>query len=423
MPSRFPARLATLCLVVVGGLAAAADWARFRGPNGAGISDDKNIPVQWTEKELAWKVTLPGIGNSSPIISKDRIFVHAASAKGDERSLICLDAATGKTVWTKTIPAKKAHTHNLNSLASSTPAADGERVYVSFWDGDKVELHAYDFAGKFLWKHDLGGFGSQHGAGASPVVYDDKVLILHDQDKDKAQNPARASLLVCLDAVKGKVVWEKVRPAVRACYSSPFVIEKAGKKELVLVTTPGVVAYDLTSGNELWKFDWKFDNAPLRTVGSAIHANDMLFAASGDGRGDRHFIALKLAEKGAVATADLAWENKKFKATPYVPCVLAHNEHLYAVNDEGFVSCMLAKTGKEVWKERLGRGVSASPILIDGRMYIVDTAGKVHVIEASPIYKKLAENDSGESVTATPAVADGRLIIRGRTSLICIARK
>src|SRR5262249_17982886 len=109
---------------------------------------------------------------------------------------------------------------------------------------------------------------------------------------------------------------------------------------------------------------------------------------------------------------------------PYVPCVLAHNEHLYCANDKGFISCLVAKTGKEVWRERLGgRGVLASPILIDGKIYAIDVAGKVPVLEASPTYRKLAENDAGESVSASPAVADGRLFIRGRSSLICIGKK
>jgi len=259
------------------------------------------------------------------------------------------------------------------------------------------------------------------------VVYDGKVLLLHDQDaqdmRTKKKNPSsRPSVLVCLDAAKGTVLWEKERPAVRACYSSPFVLEKGGKKELILTTTPGVVAYDLATGAELWHYDWSGNK--LRTVASSVASGEMLFVAGGDGSGLRHFVALRLGEKGNASTAEKVWDNKRNKNMPYVPCVLAHNDHLYTVNDEGYVSCLEARTGKEVWKERLGSGqVSASPVLIDGKIYAPDLVGKVHVVEASPTYKKLAENDLGESVSATPAVADGRLIIRGRNHLFCVSRK
>src|SRR5581483_7115761 len=123
----------------------------------------------------------------------------------------------------------------------------------------------------------------------------------------------RASVLVCLDAARGTLLWEKVRPAVRACYSSPFIVERGGKKELILVTTPGIIACDLTDGHDIWKFDWKFDNMPLRTVGSAIQAQDMIIAASGDGSGERNFMAVKIGDKGNVSTTNLVWENKKNK--------------------------------------------------------------------------------------------------------------
>src|SRR5262245_44346637 len=137
MLPRIAARLTILASLILALPVSAGDWPRFRGPNGTGISDDKNIPVQWTEKDITWKVPIPGLGNGSPIVSKDRVFVHTAAADGSTRSLICLEAATGKTLWTKTIPANKAPINHLNSLASSTPAADGERVFVAFWSGDK----------------------------------------------------------------------------------------------------------------------------------------------------------------------------------------------------------------------------------------------------------------------------------------------
>src|SRR5436190_3070580 len=145
MRLRISARPALLSWVVLAGVSLAADWPRFRGPNGAGVSADKNVPVQWTAQDVAWKTPMPGVGNSSPIVSKGRVFVHASANDGSSRSLLCLDAGTGKVLWTKLVEASRAHTHVLNSLASSTPAADGEHVFVAFWDGKEVVLHAYDF--------------------------------------------------------------------------------------------------------------------------------------------------------------------------------------------------------------------------------------------------------------------------------------
>jgi outer membrane protein assembly factor BamB len=402
----------------------AGDWPRFRGPNGTGISQDKDVPVKWSADNQFWKVEIPGVGNSSPIVSKDRIFVHTSSRDGSERNLLCLDAISGKKLWTKTIAARTAHTHDRNSLASSTPAADGVRVYCAFWDGSDVTLRAFDFSGKELWKYAMGSFLSQHGPGNSPVVHDGKVYFLNDQDLEMAENRDRASVLVCLEATTGKKLWEKTREAYRACYSAPFILEKpGGKTELLVTTTTGITAYDPAEGTVIWNFKWKFDRAPLRTVASSVLSQDMIVASSGDGRGDRHFIVVKLGEKGNISKANVMWELKRNRWMPYVPCALALGEHVYTVNDDGFAACHVAKTGKEVWRERLGSPVTASPVMIDGKIYVIGDKGKVFVQDAAPTFKLLATNDVGEPVSASPAVADGKLYVRGKNHLICIGKK
>ncbi len=416
-------RLAVACLLFGGLSARASDWPRFQGPNGSGISTDKGLPVKWTDRDQVFKIALPGVGNSSPIVCKGRIFIHASAEDGKERSLLCLDAGTGKTLWTRTIKAQKAHINGLNSLASATPAADGERVFNAFWDGREVILYAYDFEGKELWKHSFGGFASQHGAGASPVVYDGKVYFLHDQDKAAAADKAKASLIACLDAKTGAVVWQKTRPAERACYSCPMMLEEGGKKELIVVTTPQITSYNPANGDINWRYDWKFDTKPLRTVGSPALAKGLLIAPSGDGNGDRHLIAVRAGGQGNVTATNLAWEVKKFKWTAYVPCILASGEYLFTVNDFGYVSCVTAKDGKEVWRERLAGNVYASPVLVEGKMIVIDSVGKVYFVEAGPEFKLLAQNDLKEGAFASPAVADGKLYIRTRSGLVCIGKK
>jgi len=409
---------AVVCLsgVLASGDAAASDWPRFRGPNGTGASTDRDVPVTWTDTEnVLWKVPLPGSGNSSPIVSRGKLFLQASAANGRQRMLVCLDAASGKVLWTQKVPAKRGHINDRNSLASSTCAADGERVYCVFWDGKDTALYTYTFDGKqLLWKHPLGEFTSQHGPGGSPMVHDGKVVYVNDQDG--------SSEVLCLDARTGRKVWKKPRQAFRACYSTPFVVpSQEGHTELIVATTAGITSFDLKDGSENWNFVWKFDAMALRTVSSPILTQGLVLATSGDGKGDRHMIAIKASGKGDVSKTNLVWENKR--DFPYVPGLLAHGEHIYSVNDRGIAACHVAKTGRLIWRERLRSPVTASPVLIDGKVYAVGEDGKAYVFEAATKFNLLGESSVGESVSASPAVADGRLYIRGGTHLFCIAKK
>src|SRR5262245_29296584 len=154
------------------GTAGAGAWDRFRGPNGTGVAAHQDVPVRWTAQEgVLWKVRVPGVGHSSPVVWGDRLFLQSASADGKERWLLCLDAGTGTTLWTSALPGSTARLHHKTSLASSTPAVDGARVYAVFWDGKDISLNAYDFQGQLSWKTDLGGFKSEFGAALSPVVH------------------------------------------------------------------------------------------------------------------------------------------------------------------------------------------------------------------------------------------------------------
>src|SRR5262245_16914575 len=239
--------------LLVVGFASAADWPRFRGPNGTGISDDTNIPVEFgPEKNLVWKVEIPGKGHSSPIVSKGKVFVQTSSDDQQERMLLCIDAVRGNTIWSKKMPGHQAKTHVKNTPASNTPAADGERIYAVFWDGDKQFLTAWDYDGKLLWNRPLGPFKSQHGSGMSPVVVGDKVIVNNDQD-------GKADLLA-FNAKTGEPVWAKARDPERACYSTPFLRARVDSgPELVIATTGGVTAYEPSSGEEVWHHVWKFD--------------------------------------------------------------------------------------------------------------------------------------------------------------------
>jgi outer membrane protein assembly factor BamB len=397
------------------GLASAGDWPRFRGPNGTGIATDKDVPVKWTASNVLWKTPLPGSGHSSPIIQSGRIFLQSASADGQTRLLLSLDAATGEILWKTPSPGERAKKHERNSLASSTPATDGVRVYAAFWDGKHIHLGAYDFKnGKPLWENDLGSFTSQHGFGHSPMSIDDKVILVNDQDG--------SADLLAFDARTGAKAWQTERKAYRACYSTPLVRNNPeGGKELIVASTAGIAGYNPADGKANWWYNWSFSGMALRTVASPILAGDLVIATSGDGSGDRHTIAVKLGGTGDVTADHLAWENRQKYPFPYVPCLLTRGDYLYSVHDKGFASCHEARTGEEVWNERLSTvDFTASPILVDGKVYAIAMDGEVHVFEAAPKFKLLAKNTLGEAVSSTPAVANNRLYIRGQKHLYCI---
>ncbi|MCE9529739.1 MAG: PQQ-binding-like beta-propeller repeat protein [Planctomycetes bacterium] len=395
--------------------ATAADWTRFRGPNGTGVADDKNIPVKWTKENYLFKTEIPGKGHSSPIISKGKVFLQSSSKDLAERYLICVDANTGKIEWSKTVPGGPAKTHAKNSAASCTPAADGERVYAIHWDGSELLLTAYDYKGELIWKQPLGTFKSQHGPGMSPILVGGTVVVTMDQDGK--------SELLTFDAKTGKPGWSKIRDHERASYSTPFLLEKTDAgPDLIVASTGGITAYDPKDGKQIWNYNLKFDKMRLRMVGSAILHQGSIFAVSGDGAGDRLMVAIKPGGQGDIAQ-NLVWDKKK--RTPYVPTPLAKDGLVFWVTDnENLAVCVDAKTGNELWDERLGGGgVSASPILIDGNILTINEQGTAFIFPAAKSFELLAKNELKEQVYASPAVANGKLYIRGFQHLYCIGNK
>jgi outer membrane protein assembly factor BamB len=418
-------RLPVLILALCVPLLTAADWTRFRGPQGFGTAADKNVPVSFGPSDVLWKTPLPGHAHSSPIVSKGKVFLQTASDDANKRALVCIDAASGNVEWTREVKGAFAKTHPKNSLASCTPAADGERVYTVFWDGKRISLSAWDYAGKQLWNRDLGTYVSQHGPGLSPIVVGDKVILNVDQDG--------LAEVQAYDAKSGQPAWKKSRTAYRACYTTPFVLERDGRTEVIVSSTAGVTAYDPKDGAVTWNWTWVWKGTakakagpggPLRQVGGPIYHDGMIFAISGDGGGDRHMVAIKAGTSGDVTETALLWERKK--ETAYVPMPLARGDYVFWVSDkENKAVCVEAKTGKEVWNERLGGSaeVTASPVLIDDKIYSVADDGKVYVFAAEPKFDLLATNDLKEAVSASPAVADGKLYIRGANHLFCIGKK
>lgn len=399
----------------LGSVGEAADWNRFRGPNGTGSVEDAGVPVQFGEQDnLLWKVPLAS-GNSSPIVSQGRIFLQTANEDGSERRLRCLSLADGKELWARAITAKSAHTHAKSSLASCTGAADDRRVVMPFWDGTEISVHAFSLDGEPQWSHRLGSFTSQHGAGHSPILVDGKVILSNDQDG--------TAEIVALDAETGAVIWKTPRTPTRANYATPVLVERvAGIPEILIAGTPGAATYDLRSGSETWKWVWKSNTKQLRAVGSPVVIDGLVVFSGGNGPGDRQVAAVKLSGQGDVTETNLAWETHKL--FPYVPCMLTRGEHIYFVNDAGVAACYVGKTGEQVWSRRLGEGTFySSPVMAAGRIYAAAENGTVFVFSAAKQFELLATNQLDDSVIASPAVVDGRLLIRGKQNLYCFGTR
>jgi outer membrane protein assembly factor BamB len=369
--------------------------------------------LKWSAAEgVLWKTPLPGRGNSSPIVIANRVFLQTASANGSERALVCVDATTGKVVWSRNLPGHSARMHPKNTLASGTPATDGQRVYLASWDGKDLSLVAFDLTGELVWRRDLGHFAGQHGAGHSPIVEGGRVFFVDDQDGSAA--------VFAFDAASGRPLWHVERAAFRACYSTPFVRSTGNGSELVVASTAGVSAYDPASGDVNWNCQWPFARKPLRTVASPVEGAGLVFANAGDGDGSRDMIAVRPGTKADGGKAEVAWQESK--SFPYVPTLLPHGDYLFSVSDSGIAACHQAASGKRIWNERLGSPVSASPILVGDRIYVSGEDGQVYVLAASTTYRLLAKNSFDEPLMATPAVSDGKLYFRGKDHLFCIGK-
>lgn len=407
-----PLRTLVLGLLPVFGVSVsqAADWPRFLGDNGTAVAE-ADTPIDISEAKVAWKKTIPGVGHASPIVVNDKIFLQSASPDGSRRSVLAFDAKTGEELWARHLPGSKARTHQKNTLASSTCASDGERLFALVWDGQSVTLHAFDMDGKDLWAKSLGSFASQHGAGTSPIVHDGKVFVNYDQDG--------SAEVFAFDAKTGDKLWSSPRRPFRASTSVPIIRDLGdGKSEVIFGSTAGLTAFNPADGTENWDVEWKFPRNPLRAVASPILTNNTLFITSGDGGGSRSAIAVEPGKE-----PKLLWS--KDRRVPYVPCVVAKGDYFYWVADDGQASCANLKTGEITWTERVfNRSVTSSPIICGDKILAIAENGKAVVFMADPDdFDKVSETDLDEAVFASPAASNGRLFIRTTENLICYTAK
>lgn len=395
--------------------ASAREWTRFRGPNGTGIVDGSGIPVKWTADDFAWRVALPGTGHSQPVIWGDRIFLTTARDNGRERLFVCLDKRDGRQVWTKSYELPMPRLTNRNtSYANGSAVVDAERVIATFVSTEHFWVRAFAHDGRPLWERDLGTFTSQHGHGASPMIYERTVIVTNDQDA--------TSSVVALDLVTGRTVWETKRRAADngTAYSTPCVHTRPdGTDELLLTSkSHGISSLDPLTGRS----NWEAPVYKLRMAASPVVAGSVVIGSCGQAGGaGNQLTAVRLGGEGDVGATHVAYVIRK--ATPYVTTPLYRDGILYWVSDGGVATALEAETGRELWSERLRAEFFGSPVMIDRRIYAPTVKGEMVVLATGGKFEELARNPIGEGSHTTPCVDGGRLYVRTFNHLLCIAPK
>ncbi len=405
--------LAAIVVGIVGSVSAQENWPRFRGENGAGTGSQAGLPDQWSEKDYAWTVDIPGKGHSSPIVWGEKLFLTTAipdaATGGTLRQLRCLSATTGDTIWVKGISLESSHLHKKSSWASGTPATDGKMVYVAFADEKQHKLVAFDFDGTLVWTKELGPFTSQHGQGSSPILFEDLVILPNDQ-----MGPSE---ILAFKKSSGELAWRTKREFRKTSYATPMIHVIDGQAQLICVSgAMGVCSLDPRSG----KLNWKTEPFPMRTVASPVFANGLIFASCGSGSQGK--LLFGVDPKLDVNPTERV-RIRRQTTLPYVPTPVEHGGRLFLWTDRGIVVCLDPKDGKEVWRDRVRGNFSGSPICVDGKLYCVSESGDVVVVAAAPEFKLLGRTSLGAQSYATPAVANGRLYLRTFKRLMCLAAK
>ncbi len=484
--SKLTTTLVALLIVLLAiPIAFAEDWSQFRGPNGTGVSSSTGLPTEFgPNKNVLWKTELPP-GHSSPVLTRDRIFVTAHTKEKENHKLLvfCLDRQTGKVLWQREVPrSREGRLQNVNGPASPSPVTDGSNVYVFF---QEFGLISFDGSGKERWKLPLGPFNMFYGFGASPILVDDKIILPVDQD-----NPS--SYLIAVDKGSGLVRWKVDRPVVISGYSTPIVYQpKHGPKQIIIPESFQLSAYSVEDGTRVWWVrglacemksiashdeeylyinGWGFPtNQPGQQVGtipfaeallrydkngdrqiakSEISGNDpmdkMLSAAFEAFDMDRDeklnardwevframmasengLLAIKMGGQGDQTATAIRWRYQK--PVPQVPSTLLYKGVLYMINDSGILITFDPATGKVIKQGRLHGAIDkyfSSPVAADDKVYLIGEGGAVSVLKAAAEWEVLAVNELDDECFATPAIADGRLYIRTRSALYCFGKK
>lgn len=392
---------AAMVAVGLAASAAASDWPQFRGPDGQGHVADTGLPVSWSETEnIAWKTPIAGLGWSSPSIQGQQIWLTTAADEGKSLRAVCVDRESGQIVHDVEVFHKDdpGHIHSKNSHASPTPLLEGDRVYVHFGAHGTACLTT---DGRLVWTTEQLKYNHRHGPGGSPVLYQD-LLILSCDGTD-------VQFVVALDKKTGEIRWRSDRNGKMA-YSTPLVVRVDGQDQVISTGGEAAMGYDPLTGKELWKIRYA---GGYSLVPRPVAGHGLVFLCTGYDKPAVY--AVKLGGTGDVTDTHLAWSLTK--GAPHNPSPLLVGDELYLVSDRGVATCVEAKTGKEIWQERVGGNYSASPWLADGRIYFLNEEGLTTVIEPGKAFRKLASNQLDGRTLATPAASGHAFYLRTDTHL------
>ena len=414
----------------------AENWPQFRGPNGDGHSTARDLPLIWSETEhVKWKTPIHGKAWSCPVIWEDRIWVTTAPEDGKQLYAVCIDRENGKVIHDLKLfdVANPQFCHSFNSYASPTPVMEAGRIYVTFGSPGTACLDSK--SGKVLWERRDIECNHYRAAGSSPIIYQN-LLIMNFDGSDQ-------QFVIALDKETGKTVWRTNRSIdfkdlgpdgkpqtegdLRKAFSTPHVAMFGGQPTLISIGAKAVYAYDPKSGEEFWRVEERTSHS---AGARPVIGDGMIFVPTGWSSGQ--VLALRPGKKGDVLDANapppeaagspgggsqlaVVWKTKR--NVPKKPSPLLVNELLFMIDDGGVAGCLEAKTGAEVWRERVGGNYSASPIYADGKIYFCSEEGKTTIIEAGRKFTKLAENKLADGFMASPAAVDKALYLRTRTSL------
>jgi outer membrane protein assembly factor BamB len=393
-------------ILMLASLATAQEWPRFRGANGSGVSTAV-LPTKWTDKDYRWQVKLPGPGHSSPVLWGERLFVTSAPDAA-KLNVLCLDAPSGRTIWSVDLAAGPPRGHKDNNLASGTPAADARHVYVAWGAAKETVLVALTHDGKEAWRRDFGPYRAGHGFGCSPIVHDGLVIFPCEQDNKDC--------LVAVESATGKDRWRVPRKS-RNTYATPCVFEPKGRPaELIAVSyEDGITSLDPATGKLNWEKD-VFDKRHVEgAIASPIVHGDLVLGTAGWLGVRFETIALRPGGKDKVETTF-----KVDRGAPLVPTPVAKGELLFLWDDKGVVSCCSAKTGENHWRERVDGGFYASPVIAGSHVYCPSREGDLYVLAASKSFDQVARIPLGEGTHATPAIAGNRMFLRTLTRVMCL---
>ncbi|TAN37079.1 MAG: hypothetical protein EPN23_06590 [Verrucomicrobia bacterium] len=381
------------------------NWPQFRGPEGQGHADEANLPVTWSaQHNVTWRTELPGFGWSSPVIWGEQIWMTTATEAGHSLRALCVDKKSGKLlrdmeVFHRAIPVK---INSKNSHASPTPVIEAGRVYVNFGAAGTACL-ATD-TGRILWRSEELQTDHKEGPGSSPMLYQNLLM--------QAYDGTNTQFVAALDKQTGRVVWQTSRSGAKRAntdynkaYSTPLPVVVQGVEQLVVPGADWVYGYAPLTGRELWRVGYHaFSTTPRPVTGHGL-----VYICTGFGTSE--LLAIRPDGQGDVTATHIAWRYAK-KDAPKKPSLLLAGDELYLISDSGAVVCLDAKTGTEIWRQRLGGNFSASPIIANGRIYFCSEEGKTSVLAAGREFRLLATNELGERIMASPAVSGAALFLR-----------